>query len=335
MNILTFSAAPDQGVQQTVKPRILRAQPGGEGGHATRAADGLNNLDETWQLSWLRRTPAEAAAMLAFFRARGGTEPFAWTSPKGATGLWVCTEWTAVPETAASWTVTAKFERDWNLYEVKTDTTPTWDPSQDWFQVNGSVTSDAAIGYTNGNRTVTNTNTTADTSGMFVAHYRPRKFGRWYYEIRCTRTGNGLEMGWASVGLTTPNSTSGRRSFHVNHAGGAGLYGNVAGTIVSSATVGYDVNDLFRFAVDIEAGKVWIARNGGAWVGGGDPVAGTLPTLSGTLVNGRPAAGGISAGGTIYTQTSFTIYSDTPRLNYSPPAGFTPFGDASDPALDY
>ena len=39
--------------------------------------------------------------------------------------------------------------------------------------------------------------------------------------------------------------------------------------------------DAWSFAYRQDLGYLYIRRNGGAWLGGGDPVAGTSPTLSG------------------------------------------------------
>jgi hypothetical protein len=215
-----------------------------------------------------------------------------------------------------------------------TQTIPSWDQTKAWFSENGAqVPVTTKITYTNSDRTATSTSN-AYINTMFVAHYRTRKSGKWYYEIKCTKTGNGASYGWASEGLTVPASVSGRYSFRVNGSQ-ASLFGSEAGTSVSTASVSILVNDIVRFAVDIDAGKVWIAVNSGAWVKGGDPVLGTTPTLSGTLVNGRPAAYGLGSGGSSYNNSSFTIYSDSPNLNYACPSGFTAFGDASLPSLDY
>lgn len=107
----TFTIAPDFGASLTAKPRVNEAGYGD--GYTQRLADGINALGEEWQLTFSARTAAERDAILAFLKARNGTEPFDWTSPSGTVGRFVCPEWGYSPINAASNTITAKFVQDW------------------------------------------------------------------------------------------------------------------------------------------------------------------------------------------------------------------------------
>lgn len=106
----TFTIAPDFGASMSLKPRVLTAQFGD--GYAQRLGDGINTQGEEWSLTFSSRTAAEFDAILDFLEARGGTEAFDWTSPRGTVGRFVCPEWAYVPNNAASNTVTARFVRD-------------------------------------------------------------------------------------------------------------------------------------------------------------------------------------------------------------------------------
>ncbi len=54
-----------------------------------------------------------------------------------------------------------------------------------------------------------------------------------------------------------------------------------SGTVTADDTnsVGFTVGDRLRFAMDFDAGKIWVGKNG-TWMNGGDPEAGTNPQWS-------------------------------------------------------
>lgn len=49
--------------------------------YSSRVADGINNVEEEWNISWDDLTIVEATALRAFWRARGGTESVQFTPP--------------------------------------------------------------------------------------------------------------------------------------------------------------------------------------------------------------------------------------------------------------
>jgi phage-related protein len=105
----TFTTAPDFAAAMTVKPRVRLARY--RDGYGQRQADGLNTQADEWQLSFAGRTVSERDTILGFFSARNGVEAFSWTSPRGAAGRYVCSEWAASPTGPQSWTITARFAR--------------------------------------------------------------------------------------------------------------------------------------------------------------------------------------------------------------------------------
>jgi hypothetical protein len=90
----------------------------------------------------------------------------------------------------------------------------------------------------------------------------------------------------------------------------------VEGSLVTTGST-LSANDVLGFAVDLSTRKVWVSLNG-AWVGGGDPAAGTGEI--GTLPAGTYQPHASSESGSPCT---VTLNASASNLVYSPPAGFT------------
>jgi phage-related protein len=67
---------PDRGLKADQKPRILKAAYGD--GYEQRVAAGINNLPESWSLTWKNRTSAEANKIVKFFEVQEGVTAFDW-----------------------------------------------------------------------------------------------------------------------------------------------------------------------------------------------------------------------------------------------------------------
>lgn len=93
----------------TEKPRILTAQFGD--GYQQDSADGLNSRLQTWQLTFDDIYPSIALKIRAFFVARGGVEPFYWTTPAPETLIFKCQEWQIKPAKKERLTVTCTFKQ--------------------------------------------------------------------------------------------------------------------------------------------------------------------------------------------------------------------------------
>lgn len=104
------------------------------------------------------------------------------------------------------------------------------------------------------------------------------------------------------------------------------LYLYHAGT---STDLGYwgptSAGDVYCIAVDPETGSVWVRRNNEAWVGGGDPENGSLPTFSITPGTAFMAASLYSSGNKATVDFGQNGYA------YQPPAGFSSLSSASLP----
>ena len=63
----------------SVEARVLESQFGD--GYVQRAADGYNNVGDTWDPVWENLTNAEKTTLDTFFRSQAGWKAFFWTKP--------------------------------------------------------------------------------------------------------------------------------------------------------------------------------------------------------------------------------------------------------------
>lgn len=76
---LDVNITPDRGLKSTKKPNVLVATYGD--GYEQRAAAGINNLGESWDLTWSNRSAAEANKLIKFFEDHGAVTVFDWYPP--------------------------------------------------------------------------------------------------------------------------------------------------------------------------------------------------------------------------------------------------------------
>lgn len=87
-----FNFPIDYGVQAEFRPRV-NTVPFGDG-YKQRLPDGLNTDLPVWSVSMRTRTNTETDNILAFLRARKGSESFTWsTCPDGGTKNYICQSW--------------------------------------------------------------------------------------------------------------------------------------------------------------------------------------------------------------------------------------------------
>lgn len=97
MPLQTFTPPrnPNVDFQVSHEPRVISAQMGD--GYTQRTPSGINHQPRTWSLRWDPITVAEADTIETFLRARGGSEAFWWTPPRGGGAVKViCPRWTRV-----------------------------------------------------------------------------------------------------------------------------------------------------------------------------------------------------------------------------------------------
>ena len=110
VGVATGQTTPDFGAQKQSKPNIRVARFGD--GYEQRTAFGINTNPKIWNLTWSAKSNSVAAAIEAFFDARGGQEAFTWTPLGSATAYkWVCRQWNRELQYADINTVTATFEQ--------------------------------------------------------------------------------------------------------------------------------------------------------------------------------------------------------------------------------
>lgn len=73
---MDFTWAESASTSLDEQPRILGVQFGD--GYAQRSPDGLNPITQVWQVSFTNVSTANGDAIMAFFRARAGWQPFSW-----------------------------------------------------------------------------------------------------------------------------------------------------------------------------------------------------------------------------------------------------------------
>jgi phage-related protein len=87
---------PDYSSSLNKQPKVMRVAFGD--GYEQRAADGLNNNPDKWNLSWDELTDVDAATLLSFFDGLGGVATFTWQSPyASSTRKYVCDKWEPTP----------------------------------------------------------------------------------------------------------------------------------------------------------------------------------------------------------------------------------------------
>lgn len=166
------------------------------------------------------------------------------------------------------------------------------------------------------NVSLTNSDLTAGSSSAAFGSVRAtlgRSSGKYYYEILCTTFGSTRTgLGDGSFSLATYVGNSSRSAGHVN-----GGNTNNGFTLDRAGTIALANGDVLCFAVDGDAGKAWVGKNG-TWQLTGDPAAGTNQWISWT-----PPITIYPATSVYETNTSFTLRTKTSQIGYGVPSGFS------------
>lgn len=216
----------------------------------------------------------------------------------------------------------AMAERYWTAWQAalaNTDPACTWDPYD-------TIQSGTALHVlSNSNRDVSGNGT---AGWKHIKATRGRRSGKYYFEIKVTARADAFMI----VGIANWNS---RVNVDVGATGdsgySAGLYGTFGQqvknfTSVNAATTAtFALNDVFGFAVDMDAGKAWIARNN-TYFNSGDPAGGTNNWISWTPANVNV----IFPAGSVYQSASNTLrlQATAAQQTYSPPSGFSAWATA-------
>jgi hypothetical protein len=145
-----------------------------------------------------------------------------------------------------------------------------------WNPLHFNVVPVAASVYGN-NLYVTNTPTNWVYSTMEVVG---KQYIEWTMLSNSNPAGTRNIIGLSEQGLPSADYQANSTGSWSISAPDMNVYDN-AGTGSSIANYTNIVNnDVLGIAVDRDAGKMWVRVNGGSWLGGGDPEAGTTPTVS-------------------------------------------------------
>lgn len=159
----------------------------------------------------------------------------------------------------------------------------------------------------------------AETAGVHsgVRANVGRRSGKFYFEVEVV---SGAGDDWlaglcnGSVSLASAWSSAGYR---IMYRGGGSLWAD--GTNFSSGS-GLSNGDKVCFAVDLDTRKCWMRVNGGAWIGGGDPAAGTTPTRT---LGGTDALYPVAHSDNISGTTEYRLRAAEADLIHSMPSGFS------------
>lgn len=146
-------------------------------------------------------------------------------------------------------------------------------------------------------------------------------------------SGNGTGRG-VYFGLTTAVGTPGQTLsatnspmcmvVNWNYNGGSPGYAVGGGPVVNSS-FDFVKDDVISMAVNTRTAQVWIRKNGGPWIGGGDPVLGTSPSLTYSRGPVRPAMGAYVRGAGFTGDYRVRAVIDGGTFTYTPPTGFTAY----------
>lgn len=86
-----WNYTPDRGLKKNSQPRIRETRFGD--GYTQRSQDGINYMNESWDLSFNNRTYTDISTMITFLETKGGVLAFTWTPPGGSEIKVLCRSW--------------------------------------------------------------------------------------------------------------------------------------------------------------------------------------------------------------------------------------------------
>jgi hypothetical protein len=134
----------------------------------------------------------------------------------------------------------------------------------------------ANLTLSNGDLTVTKSSANGYSG---VRATTPKSSGKHYFEVRVDA---GTTSPFITIGVSNASETL--ADFTGSSASGWSYYEQTGTKVTNGSGAGfgasYDTGDVIGVAVDLDAGKVWFAKNG-TWQASGNPAAGTGEAFSG------------------------------------------------------
>ena len=160
---------------------------------------------------------------------------------------------------------------NWSVSGIATTDQMTDSPTNNFATLNRTFATShsASQGGTlsEGNLRITDTG----TSGFFNGGTFAPSSGKWYFEGLAETVGRQLSISFADYSAIQTGYQ------YVGYLSGGGLHkinGDALDAAGTHAT--YSAGDIIGVAIDIDAGKIWWAKNN-VWIDSGDPAAGTSP----------------------------------------------------------
>ena len=105
-----FTWLPTVGFSTDINPSVNKVQFGE--GYSQRVPSGINNIMQSWNVSFNSQSIATANAIDAFLSSKYGTNSFTWIPPGETIEVKVlCPKWTKTYESSISRSISATFER--------------------------------------------------------------------------------------------------------------------------------------------------------------------------------------------------------------------------------
>jgi phage-related protein len=105
---------PIRATAPQITARVLQANFGD--GYNQRVNDGINNINEQWDVQFAALDQTNAAEIIDFLEARGGYQSFLWIPPGESTyKKYICKEWNKSFPGASLTNISAKFMRVFDL----------------------------------------------------------------------------------------------------------------------------------------------------------------------------------------------------------------------------
>ncbi len=104
-----FTWNPDRNIKRTTKPAVQEAKFGD--GYSQRVASTLNNLNQTWNITFKNRSSTEIDNIVAFLEEKAGTLSFTFTPPNSIEIKVICKNWSDTYVANGASSLVATFER--------------------------------------------------------------------------------------------------------------------------------------------------------------------------------------------------------------------------------
>lgn len=191
------------------------------------------------------------------------------------------------------------------------------------FPVTSVVSTWSAADATATGSTLSNNNLTVrGTAWTTVRGTVSKSSGKWYVEflVAAMPSANNFFFGFGNSGMTI-STWLGQSTYSYGNFPSTGNNFSAGFTqLISGASPGAALNDVWAFAIDFDAGIIWLARNN-TWLFGGNPATAASPMMSFVPATTGPLFPAVST----YTNT-VTLQSTATFQTFAPPTGFLPWG---------